>query len=67
MVACHFDGTTGARGDLEARLDAAVVLTSLYPAITVVIARIVLKEQFTRWKAAGIIAALAAVPLIAAQ
>jgi drug/metabolite transporter (DMT)-like permease len=47
------------------RLDAAVMLTSLYPAITVLLARIFLREHFTRWKLAGIAAALAAVPLIA--
>ncbi len=47
------------------RMDAAVVLTSLYPVITVLLARIVLKERFTPWKVAGIVAALAAVPLIA--
>jgi hypothetical protein len=28
-------------------------------------ARIVLREQFTRWKAAGLLAALLAVPMIA--
>jgi uncharacterized membrane protein len=49
------------------RLDAAVVLSSLYPAITVLLARIILKEHFTRWKAVGMIAALAAVPMIAMQ
>jgi drug/metabolite transporter (DMT)-like permease len=47
------------------RLDAAVVLTSLYPVVTVLLARMVLKEQFTRWKTVGMLAALAAVPLIA--
>lgn len=47
------------------RLDSAVVLTSLYPAVTVLLARIFLKEHFTRWRTAGIVAALAAVPLIA--
>jgi drug/metabolite transporter (DMT)-like permease len=47
------------------RLDTAVVLTSLYPVITVLLARIILKEHFTRWKTIGMVAALAAVPLIA--
>jgi drug/metabolite transporter (DMT)-like permease len=49
------------------RLDQAVVLSSLYPAITVLLARIFLREHFTRWKAVGILAALLAVPLIAAR
>jgi drug/metabolite transporter (DMT)-like permease len=44
-----------------------VVLSSLYPALTVLLARIFLKEQFTRLKTVGIVAALAAVPLIALQ
>ena len=49
------------------RLDAAVVLTSLYPAVTVLLARFVLNEHFTRWKTVGILAAMLAVPLIAGR
>jgi drug/metabolite transporter (DMT)-like permease len=49
------------------RLDEAVVIASLYPAVTVLLARIVLKEHFTRWRFVGLLAALAAVPMIAAQ
>jgi drug/metabolite transporter (DMT)-like permease len=48
------------------RLDEAVVVTSLYPAVTVLLARVVLKEHFSRWKFIGLLAALAAVPMIAA-
>jgi drug/metabolite transporter (DMT)-like permease len=48
------------------RLDQAVVITSLYPAVTVLLARLVLKEHFSRWKFVGLLAALAAVPLISA-
>jgi len=48
------------------RLDEAVVITSLYPAVTVLLARLILKEHFSRWKFVGLLAALAAVPLIAA-
>jgi drug/metabolite transporter (DMT)-like permease len=48
------------------RMDEAVVITSLYPAVTVLLARMFLKEHFSRWRAVGILAALAAVPLIAA-
>jgi drug/metabolite transporter (DMT)-like permease len=53
------------RASQTGRLDAAVVLSSLYPAVTVVLARFVLKEHFTRWKALGMVAALLAVPMIA--
>jgi drug/metabolite transporter (DMT)-like permease len=47
------------------RLDEAVVISSLYPAVTVLLARLVLKEHFTRWRFVGLLAALAAVPMIA--
>jgi drug/metabolite transporter (DMT)-like permease len=49
------------------RLDEAVVISSLYPAVTVLLARLFLKEKFTRWRLVGLVAALAAVPMIAAQ
>jgi drug/metabolite transporter (DMT)-like permease len=49
------------------RLDTAVVLTSLYPAVTVVLASLLLQERFTGWKMIGMIAAILAVPLIALQ
>jgi uncharacterized membrane protein len=49
------------------RLDEAVVISSLYPAVTVLLARLILKEHFTRWRFVGLLAALAAVPMIAAQ
>ncbi len=55
------------RASQTGRLDAAVVLTSLYPAITVLLAHLILREHFTRWKAVGILAAMLAVPLIAGQ
>jgi drug/metabolite transporter (DMT)-like permease len=48
------------------RLDEAVVITSLYPVVTVLLARLVLKEHFSRWKFVGLLAALAAVPMISA-
>jgi len=55
------------RAGQTGRLDSAVVISSLYPAVTVLLARLLLREHFTRWKMAGILAALAAVPLIAWQ
>ena len=55
------------RASQTGRLDVAVVLSSLYPAVTVLLARFVLHEHFTRWKAVGMFAALAAVPMIALQ
>lgn len=73
LVAAIFAGFLDVSGSVffvratqTGRLDSAVVLCSLYPVVTVVLAKIFLKEHFTAWKLAGIVAALAAVPLIAA-
>lgn len=52
------------RADQTGRLDVSVVLCSLYPVITVLLAMCFLKERFTRAKLAAIAAAVAAVPLI---
>jgi len=49
------------------RLDVTAVLSSLYPASTVLLARILLKEQLTVIQKIGIIGALIAVPMIAAK
>src|SRR5216683_3600894 len=46
------------------RLDDAVVLSSLYPAVTVLLARFFLKEHFSSGRTIGMVAALAAVPMI---
>jgi drug/metabolite transporter (DMT)-like permease len=54
------------RATQSGRLDSAVVLSSLYPAITVLLARLILKEHFTVWRSIGVVAALAAVPMVAA-
>jgi drug/metabolite transporter (DMT)-like permease len=69
MLAGFLDITASAlfiSASQRGRLDEAVVLTSLYPAVTVLLARLVLKEHFSRWKFIGLLAALAAVPMIAA-
>ena len=49
------------------RLDVAAVLSSLYPASTVILARVLLKEKISRTQAVGIVGALAAVALISAR
>jgi len=54
------------RASQTGRLDEAVVISSLYPAVTVLLARFLLKEHLTRWRFVGLLAALAAVPMIAA-
>lgn len=61
--------TTGSTAFVRAtqigQLDAAVVLSSLYPAVTVLLARIFLHEHFSRARTVGMVAALVAVPMIA--
>jgi len=47
------------------RLDVAAVLSSLYPASTLVLARFILKERITKLQAVGIALALGSVALIA--
>jgi drug/metabolite transporter (DMT)-like permease len=69
MIAGFFDVTASSLfiyASQRGRLDQAVVITSLYPAITVLLARVFLKERFSGWKLVGLLAALAAVPMIAA-
>jgi drug/metabolite transporter (DMT)-like permease len=49
------------------RLDVAAVLSSLYPASTVLLARFVLGERIGRLQAAGIVCAVASIALIAVR
>jgi drug/metabolite transporter (DMT)-like permease len=48
------------------RLDVAAVLSSLYPASTVILARVLLKERISGMQSVGIVAALMSVALISA-
>jgi len=68
VLAGFLDSTGSAmfvRASQSGRLDSAVVISSLYPAITVLLARLLLHEHLSRWRMIGLLAALIAVPMIA--
>ena len=48
------------------RLDVAAIISSLYPAATVLLAALILRERMRRIQTAGILLALIAIPLISA-
>jgi drug/metabolite transporter (DMT)-like permease len=68
ILAGALDSTGSAmfvRASQSGRLDTAVVISSLYPAVTVLLARFLLNEHVSRWRMVGLLAALLAVPMIA--